>query len=732
MLKLMDLRVFGDYTVFADSADDELFYVLPKGPNFAGLTDEDRGVRLRFIEYEQLRVDPATEDVFGGFVVFATDLAVPEADREMIRGKLADEWSQSHRGAEPPVFKLTPPQWTSGTVSVLLEANGALVEKISHAAQPSLYGNNVACFAMELTDIGTPVMKSALSDGLTSIITVIYNLQFLAELPPNTATGVWHAEKFYEFVQDINTEDNFWSEDSYSETIESERYNQEVQTITGTTIANPNLTPQENAELSANLTAAVQQQLAAMVERNLITAMTDVDPNVKALQDEQDIEDIKRNISSTQIADVRVSFTETRAIIVTKSPQDTLPTIPSLTGPDGQPLNWTDYFSKISADEFFKDKRVTVRVNADFADLPIFSVVVNMTYPHSTPAKTDSETFTEVDHVWEFEALVVDGKRDVEYTYTVNYQNSAFSFTSDVRTEDGDEVTVGVDDLGILALDFASDGIDFAQVARAQVHINYSGAGTPLDKTFNLTLATPVMKVREIIQQARNAPVDYDVTYSMTDGREVHGKPGQIPVGAKAVTISDPFSAPKNVTFQAAGDLVNDITSITIDATYTDAENDYVQRTNVVLSAQKPAFAWSFPAIDDTAGSVTYSGFISRSDGTTEVIEETTTTSNSILVGTVVEEQLTITVDPVLLDWSKLKVVLVSLTHEGLDGEIDREDFTFKAATDAAGTWVVPLEDSSQSTLTSTTTFFLLDGTRQTVGPVEETLTTLFPELPTA
>lgn len=728
MLKLMDVRMIEGYSVYADSADSKLFYVFPKGPNFAGLAD-DRGVRLRFIEYEQLRI--TDEDTFGGFVVFSTDLAVPEADLELIRQGLAAEFTQRHPGAEPPLFKLSPPQWTKGTVSINLEEGGSIVEKITGAAMPSLYGNNVACFSMELTDIGTAVMKAALSTGAMSIIYVIYQLDFLAELPPNTASGVWHAEKFYSFMQDINTEDNFWSEDSYTETIHSSRYNTEVQTITGTRIDNPNLTPQENEEISNNLTLAVQQALAAMVERNLLTAMADVDPNVKGLHEDQDIEDIKRNISSTQIADVRVSFTETRAISITKAPQDQLPTITSLKGRDGQPLKWEDYYSKVSADEFFRDKRVTVRVNADFENLPIFSVVVNMTYPHSNPPKTDQITFTKSDDVGQFEALVVDGKRDVNYTYTVNYDNSAFTFTSDSVTEDGDEVTVGVDDLGILALDFASDGIDFGQVARAQVHLSYAGAGSPVDKTFNLTQAAPTHQVREIIQQARNAPVDYDVTYAMADGREVHGKPGQIPVGAKAVTISDPFSAPRTVTFHATGDLATDIASIALEVTYTDAENDYVQRASVMLSGEKPSFQWTFPAIDDTAGSVTYSGFISRRDGTSEEIPETTTTRSIVQVGTVVAEQLAVTVEPVLLDWTKLKVVLVSLTHTGKDGATLRKDFTFKDPAAPAGQWVIPLEDSAQSKLTSTTTFFLLDGTRQTVGPVDETGTTLFPELPT-
>jgi len=600
------------------------------------------------------------------------------------------------------------------------------VEKISKAASPSLYGDNIACFALELTDIGTAVFKSALSQGAMSIITVVYELQFLAELPPNTATGTWHASKVYSYVQTIDTEDNFWSEDSYNETISSSRYNSECLTITGTQVDNPNLTPQENAELSANLTQSVQQALAAMVERNLLKAMEDVNPDVKALHEGQDIEDIRRSISSTQIADLSVSFTETRAIAMTKSPQDQLPTITSLKGPDGQALRWDDYYSKVSADDFFRDKRVTVRVNADFDKLPIFSVVVNMTYPHSTPPKTDQMTFTKADDVGQFESLVVGGRRDISYTYTVNYENTAFTFTSDPLTEDGDEVTVNVDDLGILALDVVADGIDFTAVPRAQVHLSYPGPGNPVDKTFSLTAAANSQQIREIIQKARTAPVDYDVTYTLADGREVKGKPGQIPVGAKSLSISDPFSAPRSVTFH--GNLAG-TTSILLEATYRDEANSYTQKTTVMLSAEKPSFSWIFPAIDDTAGSVTYSGIITRANGTEEPIEETTTTRSLISVGKAANERV-VTVEPVLLDWTKLKVVLVSLTHPGPDGTVLKKEFTFKDPTAVAGQWTIPLATGAESKLQSTVTYFLLDGTRRTVGPTDETADTVFPELP--
>lgn len=728
MLKFDDVRMIKGYEVHGDSDKPQHFYVYPNGPQLS--IGANGMFQLRFIEYESLREDG--EDAFGGFVSFLTDLTIPQADLDAITAELEEEVKRRAPGSTPAIT-LAQPLYTGGTVELLFMESGNVVEKVRAAASPALYGKNVAAFALELTGLGAKIMAETLSKGANTGVTIIYHLDYYAELPPSTAQGSWSAKKFYTFMQDINTEESFWGEDSYTETISSSRYNSEVTSITGTQVDIPGLTAQENAKLSADMMALVQTQLAAMVERNLITAMADVNPDVKNLHEEQDLEDIKRNISSTQMADVSISFAQKRVVTMKMHPTAMLPTITSMKDGNGNTPDWLkDYYTKISSDAFFNDKRVTVQVNADFEDLPIFSVDVRMTYPFTTPAKSLTLPFHSPDDVGEFESLVVGGKRDVTYTYTVNYENSTFHYVSAEKTEPGNHLTISVDDLGVLVLDVFADGIDWDAVKRAQVHLSYTGAGTPVDKTLNLTKETTSARVTEIIKEARNAPIAYDVLYSLADGRDVKGKPGQIPVGANALTVSDPFSAPKSVTFQALGDLATKIQGITLEAVYTDAENAYTQKTTIMLDASTPAFSWVFPAFDDTKGTVTYSGFISRKDGTSEDIPETTATSGIVRVGDQVDENLVITVDPALLDWTLLKVALVSLTHTASDGAKLRKDFTFKDPAATAQEWTIPLEDSADSGFTSTTTFFLLDGTRKTLGPQPETGTTLFPEIPAA
>lgn len=726
MLKVDDLRLVNGYTVHGDDVNPATFYIFPKGPAFA--RGDDGGIQLRFVEYEQLRI--SGEDTFGGFVVFSTDLAVPPADEAAIKAALQEEVNRRFAGREAPPVTIAPINWTGGSVQLLLSEGGALVEKIHAAATPSLYGNNIACFALELSDIGTSVFKATLESGARSIITVIYQLEYFGRLPKMRAWGTWDASKAMSFSQDVHYDENTWGEDTYTETVHSSRYSSDVTKTGADFVDNPNLSAEENAKIQDEIRKGIERQLADAVARNVLAAVQEIDPNVKSLYDDQDFEKIHRDITNSQVANVRVEWEETKAIEITKAPQGQLPTVASVKGADGQPLKWEDYYTKVSADEFFKVKRVAVRVNAPFDTLPIHSVVVKMTYPFGATPKTDTLTFTKADDVANFESLVTDGKRDVKYTYTVNYKNSAFTFTSEEFTEPGDEVIINVDDLGVLALDVAADGVDFARVPRTQLTLKYAGS-TPLVKTLNLTKDAPTAQVLEIIREARSVPIDYEVLYTLEDGRDVHGKPGQVAVGQKVLSVSDPFSAPRTITFRALGNLTDVIESVSFDAVYTDPGNSYTQRKSVVLSAQMPFADWTFPVFDDTAGSVTYTGFVSRKDGTTTPFGPTTSTESVITAGEVVEDWLEVTVQTQLVDWTKVKVMLVALSYVDEANDVrERKDFTFDAPAATAPVWKIALKDPARTTYSSTTTFFLLDGTRKVVGPQDETDTTLFPALP--
>ena len=101
----------------------------------------------------------------------------------------------------------------------VLANSGNLVQKVNHAGKPSMYGNNVVAMSAELNQFGAPVFEAAMQTPGAGGVRVTYDFEFPARLPAVRVTGTWFASKFYSFVQDVDYEENFWSEDDFTETI---------------------------------------------------------------------------------------------------------------------------------------------------------------------------------------------------------------------------------------------------------------------------------------------------------------------------------------------------------------------------------------------------------------------------------------------------------------------------------------------------------------------------------
>jgi hypothetical protein len=726
MMQLDNVRQLLGFQVHGDHQNDHTFYVYPNRPTFARM--ENGGLALRFVEYGQLREDGGKK--FGGFVAFDAELTVPDDALAKITVELQKEVDAKYkkRGAQPPKVKIAPILWTGGTVELLLSEGGALVEKVRGAGKPSLYGRNVAAFMMELSELGTAIFKETLSTGSASAVTVVYKLDHYIRLPEMSAWGTWNASEFYSFFQDINTEDNFWSEDSYTEVVNSSRYKNDVTKTHFEFTQTPNLSPEENAKLEGDVRALINKQLEAAVQRNMLKEIADVDPNVKALQEGQDIEDIRRTINKSQIANVRVEWSEAKTIITNKAPQGQLPTVTSLKGADGKPVKWEDYYSKLSVDEFLKTVQVNMRVNASFADLPIHSVEVKISYPHGPNAKTQEFTFTSPDAVAKFECFVHQGIRKFKYAYTVNYKGSAFVFKSPEVETDDTNLTINVDDLGILALDIAPGDINFGQVDRALITVSYAGGARPFEAKFNMTKDSNTFSVRQVIEQRRSGPVQVQVVYQMADGREIKGPVHQ--QTASQLYIDDPFSAMKTIGFRAVGDLENEVASITVDAVYEDAGNNYRQRVNKNLNKDNPADDWTFPVIDDALGEVRYTATVLFKDGKMKELPETVARRSTITLGSGTVEFLTVSVVPDLMDWDRAKLVNVALSYQDTaNGVNSRTELRFKSG-DAEKSWKVALKDASRTEYETTVTYFLQDGSKKVVGPTRQSDLSVFLEIP--
>jgi hypothetical protein len=711
MLQIDKVQTIGDVTVYSDDTSDFAFYLVPQTPRYR--LENGKPV-FKYIKYKEIK--QVGDDLFGGLCAFDTEFVVAPDKLAAAKAELQNQVAAIYqpKGQQPPQVVVAPLTYTGGTASLNIGEGGVLVQKVRGAGKPSLFGNNVATFWVELTKEGATVFEKALQ-GQGGFVSVVYDLQIWVKIPPIEGRGWWNASQFYSFVQTIDTEDNFWSEDSYEESIREMMVKNDVMGTEFKFVQSPGMSADDQRKLEEEIRTAIMRQLEDGIERNMLEEIKKEDPDTKSLREDQDIEDIKRTVSKTQVASVNVSFTQSSTIQWNIVPQGLLPNITTMSGPDGQPFKWSDYALEVDLnDPFFQTIEVSTRVNADFANLPIFTVEVKLSYPG---VDAREHVFTSPDDVGKFRAPVINGNRKYKYVYQVNYKGDSRVFTSEEVETDDTQLTVNVDDLGILVVDVAPGDINFAQVKQAQIRVRYEDGGLrePVEQQFTMTEQQREFKIREVIFKPRTEPIRYDVKFFMADGREFEIKDKT--QDSPQIFINDPFSANKTIGLRAVGDLNTKIQAILVDLAYRDAgNNNYTQTKSMALSKSTPFFDWVFPVIDENAGEVRYSGTVQYMDGTTQDIPETVATRPTIELGDKVADRLELTVEPAAIDFSAVKLMIVTLHYADPSNGVDeRKDLTFKNG-DPAKTWAFDMKNKSARDYTWSARAFMIDGSRQDIA----------------
>lgn len=733
MLKIDRQQTIHGVTVYGDDTRSDTFYLLPPAPSFRIANGKPV---FRFLKYRQLRKQG--EDLFGGMVVFDTEFtldpetlakvtAVLQAQVDALPRPILMGGGAATPGARP--VRIAPLTYTGGTVHLNIGEGDAFVQKVRGAGRPSLYGTNVACFKVELTAAGAALFEQALQ-GDGGFVQVIYDLKHFAKLPPVHALARWNAEQFYSFFQQIDTDDNFWSEDSYTETVRESLQKSEAMKVTFEFVGVPGMSQEEQAKTEKTIRDTITRQLEDAVERNMLQAIAKENPDTKSLREDQDIEDIKRVVERREVANVEIEYKENRVVEWSVVPQGTLPNITSLKGPDGKAYAWKDFATEVSLDDpFFRTIDVNLRVNADFDDLPIFNVVATLEYPHGSAAKTESYTFSKPDDIANFRTFRDGDKTKYRFSYKVAYEGASKVFTS-TPTETADtELTINVDDLGVLMVDIEPGDINFELVPRAQLVLRYEDAGlAPFERQVTLTAQNASHRIREVLFQPRTKPIKYQVRYFYADGREKLGP--WIEQMGQQVYVNDLIKARRTIGVRAIGDLQARIASISVDLEYIDAANDDAQATSVVLSKSSPFFDWEISTAAETGGTVRWRERVTYADGTSKAKDWQVATGNTVFVGELVEANLEVMVVPDLLDFAALKLVNVSLRYRDPGNDVDlRKDLLFKPG-DEARTWTVPLKDDALRDYTWSARFFLSDGSRRELVDQPSTGDTLILEMP--
>lgn len=737
MIRIDKQEVFPEVpevTVWADDKSEQTFYVLPTSPRFR---IQNGNPVFKFIKY-RLPIDRADGRKGGGYVFFDTEITVPDDQMakvtELLQKRVNEKHTKAQRPGPAPKVQFGTITYSSGTVRLLLEENGTLIEKVRSAGKPSLYGRNVACFALELTPEGATVFEAAMQGQGASAVSVVYDLRFWVKLPPVTATVDFSSERFYEYLKTVDLEVSFWTEDHYREDL------RELLIESQSGVAKVNYDAPVPPAVEKSLDEWAQRTLEDILTRQTQEATAEqnpgkVDPNKlfeKTLEDlgGDDLDNFHQSITQHKLVDIHMKFAKNSAVEWNLAPQGTLPTLTSLKDGKGQPIKWQDYALLIDGDDpFFKQINVNMQVNADFANLPLHSVELHMEYPKAGGRKEIGEyRFSSPNDANRFSTFMDNNNQEYTYWYEVNYKGQARTFKSKPIKTDEKLLTVNVDDTGILNLDINTGDIDFDQVRVAQVDVRYpKGLAVPLaQQKFTIDRDHQSHRLQKVIFNEISQPYEYRVKYVMVDGKEI--ETGPFEEQSKPLIVDDPFSEIRSVTIRASGNLQDKVQTIFVDLTYTDAKNNYNLSKSVALDSNVPAEEWRIPVIKGVQGAVKYSGLIRYFDGTEEPIAETVADRPTILVGPSVRDVLEIMVLPdFMFDNPDVRLVRVALSYsDPAHGVSERKDYTFRPG-DGEQFWTVELKDKNKIDFQWKATFFLSSG--QQVVEATTTDLTVIPQL---
>lgn len=714
MLKWDKVETINGLSVYGDEADPNLWYALPQTPRFR--IDNGKPV-FKFIKYK-FPIEHAGGKKGGGFLICDVEFGVSRAEEDALREVLQERINARWTGAsDPPKAKIGQLSFTRGAASVqILDQGGALVEKVTNPASPSLYGRMVLPITVELSPAGATMLEQALQDD-GGVVQVVYDLWTPVKMPPVSARVWFDLRKTMDFHQHINVEERICREDDYTESI--------TQLISSSQSGGIKIDPGAvtDQKVIEGVTTWANKTMADAATRMVLGDAPLQNPEeIRKLYTEQDFENIDVHFFDRRRAHFDQTYTIGQVMEWNPAPRGTLPNITSMKGPDGKPYEWKNYSSVVDLnDPFFRTMKVTMRVNADFDKLPLHSVELKVEYDTPGQNIVVEPVFTNATSTESMEAFVANNDRHYTYSYQVNYKGESRPFVSEEKTSNDPSLVVNVGDLGILHLDIAPGDLNFDQVRAAQVKLWYGEGADRIETSLSMSKDKPTHTWTKVIFAERRTPVHYQVKYFMADGREFDG-PEQT-TGSNELRINDPFASTRTVNIRGFGDFATRIDTIFVDLAYVDRLNNYSQTKSIALNAGSTFDEWSFPAILPEGGELSYVVNIRYKDGTVKKQTELPVEGNTVMVGDV---QLMETVEVMadLIEFAEFRLVKVTLstTEPGIGRSTD---LVFKAASPTTMTWEYPYADAALRALDYTITYFAANGTstsRTVTGSREKTI----------
>ncbi|HSR51435.1 MAG TPA: hypothetical protein VLV83_11445 [Acidobacteriota bacterium] len=761
MLKVPAFEYFSDQrvTIYQDDSQFWKFYVIPDYVSIRrDINDNPVFLLIKYAFSDEDREENPDLPRGGGYMVFDTEMSVPEADESQIRSRLqqrvdqmwnamndlAEQAGEDVRGMrifssrpgstvqltvddvrlglptdspeappgdQPPRVQLAQPTWTEGNFLITAPQSEALVSNRVAEGPLSLVGNNVASVSMDLTSAGATFMQKTLlepsGEGATDLtpIQIRYTLKHWARIPPVHLRITADSRSLYAALTEIDHEFESHScdedemthyETHLSMAIEANLI--KVQFDTGTL----SLEDDFLQEMRRNAMSLVQD----LIKENFYDKEEDGDDEdeddatSEFVNSEQDIYYLKTEVDFESVS---IEYDEQMTSIVEwpVNPQGTLQTF--LAGVSASEMR--RYVREIDlADPFFSTLGLKVQAFADWKNEPIDFVEVQVRYRgrdenNDFVEKTENFTLTEDAGSGEWDPSLIGTKREYEYRWRVAFSGQGEADFTRWRRETTPQLNISVADPGKISVNVLAGAVNFKTVTQVQVEVSYRDPGSGVDEESTVLIlgeGQTAQTYERYIFTEWDRPLRFRSTFILKDGQQIETDWEE--TLDRQLLINAPLYDTLDVNLIPAGDW-DDVVQTAVSLRYVDEDNDYHVDEVYILKDEGEFKAWSVVLQNRDLRTFEYKVLATFKDGTFQESEDWIEADGDQALPVIVQRKprLKVGLLPNLVDFEVTPIVECTLRYDDDGADIHEvETFTFTDTTIQDWNIVIDDEDENQ------------------------------------
>ena len=715
------------------------YYLLPETPRIALAPDGSPLFSLIVYRFDEHQVVNPTQDVGGGILTFTVELASDKFDA--IKAALNQ---QAGGGTGNDLIDLSYVQFVEGSISVSVAgetgapgaspAGSQFVTTVIGNGTLGGVGTNKRAVMVKLTQDGASLL-SQLDKLKTLPINIQYSLKFEHRLLGVKMIAFCDIRSSYTLIQTLRTQDSSYS-DGYLNLSTSHQDDRIVQKVTEALVNSKNMyvtVIPESSQVSQDTLTALENEGSDILNKEVANVLLAGPP--PAGLDRNQLESFVQthNDSLNYVIDRRMVLEQTF------TPSSNLQNLLA-----GANLDTLVAYVDLRT-SFFSYLQVPIRVNADFDNLPISSVVVTVTYNRKAfdgsgiQQVRDSFNFTSGTQLEKFLAYA-NTLAEVSYDWDaeVHYKDSAAVYTMSQTNVKDNFLVVDVGQLGMVSTEFSLGLVDMTVYPVAVVSTRYQSAalGHEVGTQLRLDKNTSSAPWTAVIQEEPVNGFEYKVDWLHQPDRS---KPPEIQTGTwitshdSLIQLDAPHGQQMTVTVFCSGNFVDGpdkLSQVAVALHYEDKANNDIVDGQVTFTDDKQAIPWTVDLIDPSQRQYTYQYSNIYAGGVVKRYPEDGSWAPGDPGYITVGEKYSMSIDiyPTLLNFGGgLGGVQIDLDYADAANNISLTDtFVFTAGVAQKQTWHVKGVQGGPSTYGYAVKYFYTDGTTTQSAHVTQTSDAVF------